>query len=139
MQNDAQIEIRIMSEHGNNFQLDELQAIDEKDDLHIAPFRADGETFGTPTWIWAVVVDNTLFVRAYNGTSSRWYQAAIRQGAGKIEAAGMTKPVRFEPVDGEALNDRIDAAYQLKYSDSPYLKPMIGQRARATTVRILPV
>lgn len=39
------------------------------DDLHVAPFREDGATLGTPTWIWSVVVDRALYVRAYNGTN----------------------------------------------------------------------
>ncbi len=82
---------------------DELPKIAETDDLHISPFREDGGSHGTPTWIWSVVVDNRLYVRAYNGKSSRWYQAASRQKAGRITAAGMTKEVSFEPVDGAAL------------------------------------
>jgi hypothetical protein len=39
-----------------------------------------------PTWIWEVTVDNRLFVRAYNGKASKWYQAALVQRAGKILA-----------------------------------------------------
>ena len=62
---------------------DELQKIAEADGLHIAPVPADGATYGTPTWIWSVAVDGDLYVRAYNGQSSRWYQAAIRQKAGR--------------------------------------------------------
>ncbi len=30
---------------------EELRKIAEADDLHIAPFREDGVTYGTPTWI----------------------------------------------------------------------------------------
>jgi hypothetical protein len=114
-----------------------LHEIATTDDLHIAPFREDGTTTGTPTWIWSVVVDGNLYVRAYNGTSSRWYQAASKQKAGQITAAGKTDDVTFEQVQGE-VNDQIDAAYRLKYASSPYLNPMIGDRARAATVRILP-
>ena len=116
---------------------DRLQQIAASDDLHIAPFREDGVTPGTPTWIWSVVVDGELYVRAYNGTSSRWYQAASKQKAGQVTVAGQTTDVSFEQVTGE-VNDRIDAAYDAKYSSSPYLKPMIGDRARAATVRISP-
>jgi hypothetical protein len=116
---------------------DELRAIAASDDLHIAPLREDGVTFGTPTWIWSVVVDDDLYVRAYNGQSSRWYEAALRQKAGKVTAAGITTGVAFEPVDGP-INDRIDNAYRRKYRDSPYLSPMIGAQARAATVRITP-
>jgi hypothetical protein len=116
----------------------ELGRIAETDDLRISPFREDGETYGTPTWIWSVVVDGDLYVRAYNGTRSRWYRAAMRQGAGRITAAGLTKEVRFEPVEGP-INDRIDDAYRAKYADSPYLAPMIGERARAATVQVTPL
>ena len=115
----------------------ELSKIAEADDLHIAPFREDGRTYGTPTWIWSVAVDGALYVRAYNGTKSRWYQAAMRQKAGRVIAAGMTKDVSFEAVNGP-LNERIDEAYRAKYRSSPYLNPMIGPDARATTVKVIP-
>src|SRR5213080_2015104 len=116
---------------------DELRKIAEADDLHISPFREDGITYGTPTWIWSVAVDEALYVRGYSGHKSRWYQAAARQRAGRITAAGMAKEVAFEPVNGP-INDRIDDAYRAKYRGSPYLKPMIGARARSATVRIMP-
>lgn len=116
----------------------ELRKISETDDLHISPFREDGKTYGTPTWIWSVVVDDALYARAYNGQTSRWYKAAIRQKAGRITAAGMTKEVSFEAVNG-AINDRIDEAYRAKYKTSPYLKPMIGAGPRAATVKIAPL
>jgi hypothetical protein len=114
---------------------DELGKIAAADDLHVAPLREDGKTYGTPTWIWSVVVDGTLYVRAYNGKDSRWYQAALRQKAGRIITAGMTKDVAFKPIDS-AFNDRIDEAYRAKYQDSRYLDPMIGSRARSATVEI---
>jgi len=116
---------------------DRLQQIASSDDLHIAPFREDSVTPGTPTWIWSVVVNGELYVRAYNGTSSRWYQAASKQRAGQITSGGQTTDVSFEPVAGE-INERIDAAYRDKYSSSSYLKPMIAARARAATLRISP-
>ncbi len=115
----------------------ELRQIAATDDLHIAPLREDGTTLGTPTWIWSVVVDDDLYVRAYNGRKSRWYRAAMSQAAGRIAAAGLLKDVGFEPVEGP-INDRIDDAYRRKYRDSPYLAPMIGERARAATVRVTP-
>jgi hypothetical protein len=117
---------------------EELHKIAEADDLHISPFREDGVTYGTPTWIWSVAVGDALYVRGYNGVKSRWYQAAVRQKAGRIQAAGITKEVVFEPVHDEAMNDRIDEAYRAKYTKSPYLKPMISARARDATVRIVP-
>ena len=83
------------------------------------------------------MVDDALYVRAYHGTRSRWYGAAIRQRAGRISAAGRTEDVTFEGVTGP-LSDQIDEAYRKKYRGSPYLAAMIGPRARAATVRIAP-
>ena len=117
---------------------DDFRKIASTDDLHISPFRSDGKTYGTPTWIWSVAVGDALYARAYNGRQSRWYQAALAQKAGRITAAGMTKDVVFEPASG-AINDRIDDAYRSKYRTSPYLQAMIGERARSATVEILPI
>ena len=117
---------------------EELRKIAEADDLHISPFREDGVTYGTPTWIWSVAVDDALYVRGYSGIKSRWYQAAVRQKAGRISAAGMTKEVAFESVEDGPIDDRIDEAYRAKYTKSPYLKPIISTRARNATIRIAP-
>jgi hypothetical protein len=46
---------------------DELRRIAAADNLHISPFRDDGVTYGTPTWIWSVAVGDALYVQAYNG------------------------------------------------------------------------
>lgn len=116
---------------------DELRRIVAADDLQIAPLREDGSTYRTPTLIWSVAVDGALYVRAYNGKQSRWYQAALKRKAGRILAAGTMKEVSFEPVDGP-INDRIDDAYRAKYRSSPYLPPMIGARARAATLKVAP-
>jgi hypothetical protein len=111
---------------------DELGKIAEADDLHISPFREDGRRtaprrgFG-PSWS---KMPSTC-------ANSRWYQAAVRQKAGRITAAGMTKDVTFEPVSGP-IDDLVDNAYRTKYHDSPYLSPMIGARARSATVKVTP-
>lgn len=116
---------------------DELRKIAGSDDLHISPFREDGKTYGTPTWIWSVVVDGALYVRAYNGPNSRWFKAAMRQKAGRIIAAGVTREVTFEAANGK-ITDLIDDAYRTKYKSSSYLSPMIGEPARAATVKVMP-
>jgi hypothetical protein len=115
--------------------VDTLRKIVAADDLHVAPFREDGVTPGTPTWIWSVAVDGDLYVRGYNGQASRWYQAARRQRAGQITAAGATRDVLFEPVEGP-INDRVNEAYRAKYRGS--LVPMIGDHARSATIKIMP-
>ena len=61
----------------------------------------------------------------------------MRQKAGRITAAGMTKEVTFQPVDGP-INDLVNDAYRARYHGSPYLSPMIGARARSATVKVMP-
>ncbi|WP_250535717.1 DUF2255 family protein [Caballeronia sp. AZ10_KS36] len=116
---------------------DEISAIAESDDLHVSPLRDDGVTYGTPTWIWSVVVDGDLYVRAYNGRASGWYNAAMRQKGGRVRVAGTIHEVGFEAIDGP-VNDRIDDAYRTKYGTSSYLGSMVSVRARAATVKVLP-
>ncbi|MDN5286597.1 MAG: hypothetical protein JWR38_2871 [Mucilaginibacter sp.] len=127
-----------MSVLNKQFTTDELTRIDKADDLKISPFRADGVTYGTPTWVWEVVVDGDLYVRAYSGIASRWHKAALKQKAGRIKAADMVKAVSFEPVYDRNIDHRIDEAYKKKYKGSPYLADMISSRAQSATVRILP-
>lgn len=116
---------------------DDLRKIGQSDNLHVAPFREDGVTYGTPAWIWSVAVEGELYVRAYGGKKARWYQAAMRQKAGRIMAAGMICDVRFESVDGP-INDRVDDAYRAKYCGSPSLDAMLSGNARPATLRITP-
>jgi Uncharacterized protein conserved in bacteria len=117
---------------------EELRVIGTTDDFHIAPYRADEVTLGTPTWIWSVVVGGGVYVRAYNGTESRWYRAAHAQGAGHITAGGIEKDATFTLTDDARLNDQIDDSYRNKYAGSPYLPPMVTARTRAATVRVDP-
>ena len=53
-------------------------------------------------------------MRGYSEQKSRWYQAAVRQKAGRINAVGIKREVTFEPADG-SINDLIDYAYGKKY------------------------
>lgn len=126
-----------MSDLSTTLTEQEIKTISQNDDFHIAPFREDGKTYGTLTWIWSVSVNNQLYVRAYYGKNSRWYQSAMKQKAGKIKAAGIEKKVRFEPIEG-SINEEIDQAYRKKYAGSPYLNSMISERSKAATVQILP-
>lgn len=117
--------------------IEDLRGIAETDDLHVSPFREDGATYGTPTWIWSIVHDGRLFVRAYNGTDSRWYRAAMTQQAGRTHTAGSIFEVSFTAAD-PALTKQVDAAYRDKYAGSAYLPPMITEGPQAATVEITP-
>src|SRR5215510_10334947 len=105
---------------------DELRRISDADDLHVAPLREDGVTYGTPTWIWSVAVNAALYARAYHGQRSCWYQAAMRQRVGRIMAAGVICDVGFQCAEGSVM-DRIDEAYRAKHAGSPSPNALIGR------------
>jgi len=107
------------------------------DDMHVSPFYDDGKTLGTPTWIWSVVVGDDLYVRAWNGQQSRWYQSAKKERAGQITLSGQRFDVSYNPVVTDAqLTAAISRAYEKKYAGSPYLPPMLAAGPVSATVRI---
>ncbi|WP_225422845.1 DUF2255 family protein [Lactiplantibacillus garii] len=108
------------------------------DDFQISPFYSDGKTYGTPTWIWSVVVNDGLYVRAWNGQRSRWHRSAVQQGGGRIFLAGANHEVRFEALHDETVNTLVDQAYRAKYAGSPYLNAMVQAGPRGTTMQVLP-
>lgn len=55
-----------------------VERIAASDDLHIAPFRADGVTYGTPTWIWSVVA------AAFEGLADDGFGLALGVDVGGI-------------------------------------------------------
>ncbi len=60
---------------------EELRKIAEADDLHISPFREDGTTYGTPTWIWAVKGAHPAGPLQKLSSSGRGDCANLQQGA----------------------------------------------------------
>ncbi|GLB46146.1 hypothetical protein WR164_01250 [Philodulcilactobacillus myokoensis] len=118
---------------------EQLNGFAKADDMHISPFYSDGKTYGTPTWIWSVVADNHLYVRAFNGQNSRWHQSAMTQKAGKIHLNGQDYEVTFKDASGDKnLDAKINQAYQTKYAGSPYMPPMLEDGPVSATVEIDP-
>lgn len=109
------------------------------DDLRISPLYSDGQTYGTPTWIWSVVVDGRLYVRAWHGQQSSWYQSAVSQRGGRMYLAGRNFRITFIPVAADsALTTRINRAYRQKYATSIYVLLMVQAGPQAATLEIRP-
>ncbi|WP_225425890.1 DUF2255 family protein [Apilactobacillus micheneri] len=118
---------------------EQIKEFTKADDMHVSPFYDDGKTYGTPTWIWSVVNNNKLYVRAYNGQNSRWYQSAMKQRAGKIKLAGQEYKVSFNDASGNKnLDKQINEAYKNKYGSSSYCPPMLKSGPISATVEIDP-
>lgn len=116
----------------------QLKSIDAGDDFTVAPYRPDGVTPGTSTWVWVVVVDDGAFVRTAN-PSSRWFAAALAQRGGVVESGGVRHRVRFEHVADDVLRERVDEAFARKYGADPYFSPDLLVRSRDRIARITPL
>ncbi|CAM3723370.1 DUF2255 domain-containing protein [Occultella aeris] len=116
---------------------EQLASITDNDAFYVAPYRADGTTYGTDTETWALVVGEDVYVRAANGPQSRWYQAAITQRAGRVRVAGQYIDAVFEAAVAEN-EAAIDAAYEAKYPGSSAVPVMQGEGPKAAVVRISP-
>ncbi|MEG3615334.1 DUF2255 family protein [Isoptericola haloaureus] len=116
---------------------EELSAVGDAGELHIAPARTDG-SFRRPTPIWVVRVGDELYVRSYRGPDGGWYRQALRSGRARIDAGGVEREVSLiEPTDD--VDASIDDAYRTKYGRySSYVAPMIAPPAVAATLRLEP-
>jgi len=92
---------------------DELRRIGGATELHLASRRNDG-TLRTFTTMWAVSVEDELYVRSAGGPDRPWYRHALATGTGRIRAGGVERDVIFDAAD-PAIHDAIDAAYHAKY------------------------
>ncbi len=116
----------------------ELSAISKDDNLYLSIPNPDG-SMHEPAWIWIAQSREDLYCRGYSGTSARWYQSAKREGNGHISVGGIEKDVTFEFITDKEMNDEVDEGYRDKYEGSPYLAPMISEKAREATVKLIPV
>jgi hypothetical protein len=114
-----------------------LASVASGDDFHLAPYREDGVTPGTPIRVWSVVVDDHVYVRSAT-PGSRWFAAAIRERGGMVRTNQYSGKVTFDLVEDEALKDRVDDAYSAKYANDTYLSADLLKRSRHQIARVGP-
>ena len=118
----------------NPTQLAQIAAAEE---IEISSLRDDG-TLTKPVTIWAVQIDEELYVRSVRGSHGGWYKAAEQRHEGRIEAGEIAVDVTFEDAPHH-LDEEIDAAYKAKYGDpSDPVDSITTDAAKATTTRLLP-
>ncbi|WAL68785.1 DUF2255 family protein [Amycolatopsis cynarae] len=116
----------------------ELAGIDRAYQIEITSLRRDG-SLRSFRIIWGVCVDGDYYVRSVNGPTAAWYRGTRTRHEGRILADGAEKDVSFVDIDDDALNDRIDEAYALKYGrGTEPVRRITSAAARATTMRVVP-
>lgn len=120
------------------FSSDVLAAIRDGKILRIRAGRQPHRFIG----IWAVVVEDRVFVRSWSLKPRGWYRTFLDDAQGTVQAAGREIPVRAARTRSERLMDAVDRAYLEKY-DTPgsikYARDLTLEKSRATTTELVPV
>lgn len=117
---------------------EELDTVGAADELRLAARREDG-TFGSVVTIWVVRAGDDVVVRSAHGRTSGWYRRALGTLAGRIEADGVMRDVRFEEVP-VVEHAPADAAFHAKYDRYPkeYVDPVVSPDSWAASLRLVP-
>ena len=92
--------------------------------------------------VWAVVVDDRVFIRSWGLKRRSWYHAFREDPSGTIQASGRELRVRAVTSVPEKTKAAVDAAYAAKYTTPGALKYVRGfarsKRRRDTTTELAP-
>lgn len=86
--------------------------------------------------IWAVVVENRVFVRSWSLKKRGWYSAFLEEPVGVIEVAGREIPVRAVFTRSERLKKLVDRAYAEKFNtpgSRHFVQGFAGSKKRRDT------
>jgi len=92
--------------------------------------------------IWAVVVEDRVFVRSWSLKPHGWYRTFREEPRGTITIEGRELRVRAVQTRSERLKDAVDQAYLAKYSTPAALKysrDLCQPKSRDTTTELVPV
>jgi len=91
--------------------------------------------------IWAVVVQERVFVRSWSVKPGGWYRTFLKEPLGAILVSGREVAVKAAPTKSESLRDAVSDAYLDKYDSPaslPYAQGLGRAKSRATTLELTP-
>ena len=92
--------------------------------------------------IWAVVVENRVFVRSWSLKPRSWYRTFLEEPRGAIQVGAREIPVRAVRTRSSRLMDEVSRAYLAKYNTPgsiKYARDLGRAKSRATTTELLPL
>lgn len=92
--------------------------------------------------IWAVVVQDRVFVRSWSLKPRSWYRTFLEEPRGTINVDGREVAVRAVRTRSERLKDAVDRAYLEKYrtpGSIKYARDLGRKKSRDTTTELVPV
>jgi len=117
---------------------EDLAKVGNAEALAIASRRPDGSLRPYVT-IWAVRVDEDVYVRSAAGPDNPWFRRALASGDGRIRAGGIEQDVALE-VAAAQVAASITAAYHAKYDryGPSIVGTVVSPEAVASTLRLVP-
>jgi hypothetical protein len=117
----------------------ELETIGRVEEIRLSTRRTDG-TLRPPVTIWIGESAGQVYVRSGNGSQGSWYRHAIANGVGRVDAAGLSQDVAFEPVTDTATIAAVTAVYRQKYGryEKIYGQPIVTPESESATLRLIP-
>ena len=91
--------------------------------------------------IWAVVVQDRVFVRSWSLKRNGWWRTFLEAPEGAIQIRGREIPIRAVFTKSDRLKDAIDDAYLAKYATPgsiKYARDLGRAKSRATTTELVP-
>jgi hypothetical protein len=92
--------------------------------------------------IWAVVVENRVFVRSWSLKPRSWWRTFLEEPRGTIEVNGKKHKVRAVFTRSERLKDAVDKAYAEKYhtpGSLHFVRGFKNKKRRDTQTELLPL
>ena len=92
--------------------------------------------------IWAVVVEERVFVRSWSLKPRSWWRTFLEDSHGIIVVGKKEIPIRAVHTRSEKLKDLVSAAYREKYNsrgDIQYVEDMSRKTSRDTTTELVPI
>jgi hypothetical protein len=123
----------------NRFTVDTLARI-HKD--KIIGIRAGSNSTHRVIGIWAVVVEQRVFVRSWSMKPRSWWRTFVQDPYGSAFVGETEIPIRTVQTRSERLMDLVSAAYKEKYNTPgsiQFVKDMSGKKSRLTTTELVPI
>jgi len=92
--------------------------------------------------IWAVVVENRVFVRSWSLKPISWYRTFLEEPRGLIQIGKRKIRIRAVQTRSERLKDAVSQAYRDKYNTAgsiKYVRDMSRAKSRNTTIELVPL
>lgn len=115
-----------------------LEAVRTGSILGIRAGRAPHRFIG----IWAVVVENRVFVRSWSLEPRSWWRTFLVDPRGRITVGTRELAVRAVQTRSERIKDAVDRAYLAKYKTPGsirYARDLGRAKSRNTTTELVPL